>query len=66
MPHGTDTIRFIKVTDLPAGKSATYIKIVAADKPNKDIKQRVRFTVGGDRMVYDGDVSTKKTTNKML
>ena len=66
MPHGTDTIRFISVTDLPAGKSATYIKIVAADKPNKDIKQRVRFTVGGDRMVYDGDVSTKTANLETL
>jgi len=51
MPHGTDTIHFIKVSDIPAGQKATYLKIVAADKPNKAVPQRIRFTVGGDKIV---------------
>jgi len=69
MPHGTDTIHFIKVSDIPAGQKATYLKIVAADKPNKAVPQRIRFTVGGDKIVYDGIVSTKTaelTSTKIL
>jgi hypothetical protein len=32
---------------------------VVADHPNKDNPRRVRFTVGGDRVEYPGEVSTK-------
>jgi hypothetical protein len=66
---GTETIHFINVSQIPTGRKATYLKIVAADKPNKAIKQRVRFTVGGDRVDYAGDCSTKTadlTTSKCL
>jgi hypothetical protein len=56
---GTDTIHFIHVSQMPKGRKAAYLKIVAADKPNKDIKQRVRFTAGGNRVVHLGDCSTK-------
>lgn len=56
---GTETMRFIHVHDMPAGRTATYLKIVAADKPNKIETKRIRFTVGGDRINFEGDASTK-------
>jgi hypothetical protein len=66
---GTDTMHFIYVTDIPKGRKATYLKIVAADKPDKAVTKRVRWTCGGDKVTYLGDVSTKTadlTTAKIL
>jgi hypothetical protein len=57
-PSGTDTIHFIRHTDKPKDRIATYLRIVSALKPNKAEKHRIRFTVGGDRIVYNGRVST--------
>jgi hypothetical protein len=69
MPSGTDTIHFIPHTDLPAGRKPTYLRVVAEYKPNKEEKHRVRFTCGGDRIHYPGNVSTETadlTTAKLL
>jgi hypothetical protein len=69
MPTGTDTMFFIPVTAIPKGRKATYLRIVAAYRPEKENPRRVRFTVGGDRIDYAGDVSTKTadlTTVKAL
>ena len=66
---GTDTIKFIKITDIPHGRKATYLRLVASDRPNKAQTRRVRFTVGGDRIEYSGETSTKTaglTTAKIL
>ena len=59
MPTGTNTMFFIPVNAIPKDKKPTYLKIVAAFRPEKANPRRVRFTVGGDRITYDGDVSTK-------
>jgi hypothetical protein len=56
---GTNTMHFIHVTDIPKGRKATYLKIVAADKPDKAVNKRVRWTCGGDKVTYLGNVSTK-------
>jgi hypothetical protein len=56
---GTDTIHFINVSQILKGQKATYLKIVAADNLNKSVKQRVRFTVGSNRVDYAGNCSTK-------
>jgi hypothetical protein len=69
MLKGTDNIHFIPVSAIPQGRKVTYLKIVAADKPHKANKRCVHFTVGGDRVDYKGDVSTKTadlTTAKCL
>ena len=69
MPTGTDTIHFIEHTELPVGRKPTYLRVVAEYKPNKEEKHRVRFTCGGDRIVYPGNVSTETadlTTAKLL
>jgi hypothetical protein len=66
---GTDTMFFIPITDIPKNKKPTYLRIVAAFRPEKPNPRRVHFTVGGNRIDYDGDVSTKTadlTTIKIL
>jgi hypothetical protein len=70
MTEGTETMKFILVTAIPQERQGTYLKIVAADKPHsKANPKRVRFTMGGDKVNYPGDVSTKTanlTTAKCL
>jgi hypothetical protein len=66
---GTDTCFFIKLTDIPTEIKITYGKIVCDYKPHKKEKERVRLTVGGDRLDYSGDVATSTahiTTFKIL
>jgi hypothetical protein len=58
--QGTDTCRFIKISKLPAGKKAPYIRIVTADRLIKEEQRRVRMTVGGDQVDYPGDCTTKE------
>ena len=69
MPTGTNTMFFIPITAIPKHKKATYLRIVAAYRPEKANPHRVRFTVGGDHIDYQGNVSTKTanlTTVKTL
>jgi hypothetical protein len=66
---GTNTLFFIPITAMPAGHKATYLRLVVSDRPQKAQPRRVRFTVGGDRIDYPGEVSTKTaslTTAKLL
>jgi hypothetical protein len=66
---GTDTCFFIKLTNIPKDRKITYGKIVCNYKPHKKEKERVRLTVGGDRLDYSGDVTTSTadiTTFKIL
>ena len=59
MPQGTNTMHFIKFDQIPTGQKATYLCLVVADRPTKPNPCQVRFTVGGDRVDYPGEVSTK-------
>jgi hypothetical protein len=66
---GTDTCLFIKLTNIPKYRQITYGKLVCDYKPHKKEKERVRLTVGGDRLDYSGDVGTSTadiTTFKIL
>jgi Reverse transcriptase (RNA-dependent DNA polymerase) len=66
---GTNTMEFVKVTSIPRNIVPTYLRIVCAFRPEKEDPYRVRFTVGGDRIIYHGDASTKTsdlTTAKLL
>jgi hypothetical protein len=66
---GTDTCFFIKMTNIPKDRKITYGKIVSDYKPHKKEKERVRLTVGGDRLEYSGDFTTSTadiTTFKIL
>jgi hypothetical protein len=66
---GTDTCFFIKLTNVPKYRKITYGKIVWDYKPHKKEKERIRLTMGGDRLNYSGDVATSTadiTTFKIL
>jgi hypothetical protein len=66
---GTDTCFFIDLKNIPKDRKITYGKIVCDYKPHKQEKERVRLTVGGDRLDYSGDVATSTadiTTFKIL
>jgi hypothetical protein len=66
---GTDMCFLIKLTNIPTDRHITYGKIVCDYKPHKKEKERVRLTVGGDRLDYSGDVATSTadiTTFKIL
>jgi len=58
MRTGSNTMHFLDHRDLPAGRKATYLRIVAAIKMHKVETYRIRFTVGGNRINYKGKVST--------
>jgi hypothetical protein len=54
---------------VPAGRTPTYLRIVAEEKPLKAETKRVRFTVGGNNISFPGKVSTPTadlTTVKLL
>jgi hypothetical protein len=65
----TDTCFFINLTNIPTDRNITYCKIVCDYKRHKKEKERVRLTVGGDKLYYSGDVTTSTayiTTFKIL
>jgi hypothetical protein len=66
---GTDACFFIKLTNIPKDRHIIYGKIFCDYKPHKTEKERVRLTVGGDKLDYSGDVATSTadiTTFKIL
>jgi hypothetical protein len=66
---GTNTIKFIRREDVPAGRKATYGDFVVDIKAHKEKTERTRITVGGDQIEYPEDKSTHTaglTTAKML
>ena len=56
---GTNTIFFIPFWDVPPGKKVTYGKKEVSIRPHKEEVHRVRLTVGGDKLVFDGDTATQ-------
>jgi hypothetical protein len=65
----TNTCFFLGLTNIPKDRKMTYGKIVCDYKPHKREKERVRLTVGGDRLDYSDDVATSTadiTTFKIL
>ena len=66
---GTNTIHFIRRSAIPRGRKAAYLRVVSAYRPEKANPHRVRWTVGGDKIDYPFEVSTKTadlTTAKLL
>ena len=55
---GTNSIRFKKPSQLPPGKKATYLRICANYRPQKSDPYRIRFTVGGNLVNYNGETYT--------
>jgi hypothetical protein len=67
--QGTNTCFFIELSNIPKDRKITYGKLVCDHKPNKVEKERVRLTVGGDRLDYTGEVETSTadiTTFKII
>ena len=63
---GTNTILFISKEDLPAArwKDVTYVHIVVNCRPEKSDHNRVRLTLGNNRINYPCDCGTP--TSNML
>jgi hypothetical protein len=55
---GTNTCFSVELTNISRGRKLTYGKIISHYKPHKKENERVRITVGGDRLDYSGDVAT--------
>jgi hypothetical protein len=67
--YNTNTIRFIRISNIPKGGKVTYGSFVVDIKDHKEEKERTRLTVGGDQIEYPGDKSTRTaglTTAKIL
>ena len=56
----TETFRVIKYEDVPADriKEVTYTKLVCEVRPHKNNPNRTRITIGGNIIIYPGDVAT--------
>lgn len=57
--QGTNTCVFIHRKDIPPGRKATFIRIVAELRPQEEDPYSVRCTVGGNQIDFPGDKSTK-------
>ena len=66
---GTDTIFFIRKSQVPKHKTVTYARIVATLRLQKEEQERTRVTVGGNLIEYNGNTRTETaglTTAKLL
>jgi hypothetical protein len=67
--YNTNTIRFIRISNIPKGRKVTYGSFVVEIRDHKEEKERTRLTVGGNQIEYPGDKSTRTaglTTAKIL
>ena len=67
--RGTNTIIFKHPREKPPQAQPTYLRVVAAYRPSKQDPYRIRWTVGGNRINYEGDKYTPNaelTTVKLL
>jgi hypothetical protein len=48
--YNTNTIRFIRRSDIAKGRKVTYGSFVVDIKDHKEEKERTRLTVGGDQL----------------
>ena len=58
MKEGSNTIFFIHPKLIPKDKNITYVKLVSTIRPLKTEVNRVRVTIGGDRLEHDGDTAS--------
>ena len=54
----TDTIEFIPRSEVPNGRDVTYANFILDYRPLKSEPNRVRLTVGGDKLSYDADAGS--------
>jgi hypothetical protein len=68
-PYNTNTIIFIRRSNIPKGRKVTYGSFVVDIKDHKEEKECTKLTVGGDQIEYPGEKSTRTaglTTAKIL
>jgi hypothetical protein len=53
--YNTNTIRFIRRSNIPKGRKVTYGLFVVDIKDHKEEKERTRLIVGGDQIEYPGN-----------
>ena len=56
--EGVDVLDWIRKGDVPRNKQVTYPRYVVAVRPEKSEPYRTRITAGGDRIDYEGNVTT--------
>ena len=57
----TNTIDFIRHTDVPGSTKITHANFVADYRPLKPEPSRIECVIGGDRLDYLGDASSPTT-----
>ena len=66
---GTETMQFMQKHEVPHDKTFTYARFMSDYLPQQEEKEQTGITVRGDRLDYQGEVSTKTsglTTIKLL
>ena len=48
------TMRFIKLSDVPKGHKVVYLRIVVDSREHNAVTERVRITVGGNKVECPG------------
>ena len=54
-----DALEWVHYKNIPKHKRPTYARYTVAFRPEKEEKWRVRITAGGDKLKYDGVVTTQ-------
>ena len=55
---GTNSVCFIKKSQIPKGKVITYANMVCDYRPLKEEKYHVRLTIGGDKLQYNDETAS--------
>jgi hypothetical protein len=59
--YNTNTVRFIRRSNISKGRNVTYGSFVVDIKDHKEEKECTRLILGGDQIEYPGDRSTRTT-----
>ena len=65
---GTETFKVIKYKDIPQDrrKEVCHTKVVCEVLPHKEDPDRTRITIGGNRIIYPGDVVTPTASLELI
>jgi hypothetical protein len=64
--YNTNTIRFIRRSNIPKGQKVTYGSFAVDIKDHKEEKERTRLTVGGDKIEYPGYKPTRTESSSTV
>ena len=65
---GTETFKVIRYEDIPQDcrKEVCHTKVVCEVRPQKEAPDRTKITIGGNRIVYPGDVGTPTSSLELI